>query len=50
MIPAGFTKSILERSATGKQLDNENDQRNDQQQMNESTGDMNTEAEQPKNE
>src|SRR5438874_6194002 len=34
MIPAGFTWSILQRPASADQLQNENDQRNQQQNMN----------------
>jgi len=34
IIPAGFTARMLQRSATGDQLDNENDQRDHEQKMN----------------
>ena len=34
IIPAGFTARMLQRSATGDQLDNENDQRDHEQEMN----------------
>jgi hypothetical protein len=33
IIPAGFTVRMLERSAAGDQLDNENDQRDHEQKM-----------------
>ncbi len=34
IIPAGFTWAILQRSPTSNQLENENDQRNQEQDMN----------------
>ena len=49
-IPAGFTARMLQRSTAGDQLDNQNDQRDEEQQMN--VGAQNVEADkskQPKN-
>src|SRR6266404_2206699 len=49
-IPAGFTMRMLQRSATANQLDNEHDQRDEEQQMNVSTENMEADkTEKPEN-
>ena len=49
-IPAGFTLRMLQRPATANQLDNEHDQRDEEQQMNVSTENMEADkTEKPEN-
>jgi hypothetical protein len=50
IIPAGFTGRMLQRATAANQLDNENDQRDHEQEMNVSAQNMEAdETQQPKN-
>ena len=49
-IPAGFTSAMLQRSPASDQLENENDQRNQEQDMNVSSENVESdESKQPQN-